>query len=207
MNRVDWAEKLQHFVQVLAFCLVIATIQYAFEPDKPYGPPVVYSLFIGTTIWAIIDIGRVFFPSSADTGWPKGISGVVLVAAGIAGGWFLGNNVADHLCRIYGFYPEGYQPRNPVADLRNSVLALASERLEETRALADHHLASGSPLDVEDFASTTEIVQERLGADDVFAGLERLDRMLGVQVVGRVDANDLHRRIAQHLLVRGGATR
>ena len=35
--------KLRHFLQVLAFTLVVATIQYAFMPDKPYGPPVVYS--------------------------------------------------------------------------------------------------------------------------------------------------------------------
>jgi hypothetical protein len=122
VNRIDWAEKLQHFVQVLAFCLVIATIQYAFQPDKPYGPPTIYSLFIGSSIWAFIDIGRPFFPSSAETGWPRGASGILLVAGGIVGGWFIGNHVADYLCKTYGFYPPGYALRNPAADLRNSVL-------------------------------------------------------------------------------------
>jgi len=122
VNRIDWEDKLRHFVQVLAFCLVIATIQYGFEPDKPYGPPVVYSLFIGCGIWAIIDFGRVFFPSSAETGWPRGFSGVALVAGGIVGGWYFGNNVADYLCKLYGFYPPGWTPPNPQADLRNSIL-------------------------------------------------------------------------------------
>jgi len=122
VNRIDWEEKLRHFVQVLAFCLVVATVQYGFQPDKPYGPPVVYSLFIGTTIWAIIDIGRGFFPSSAETGWPPGFAGVVLVVFGIVAGWFFGTRVADFLCRAYGFYPVGALPVDPMADLRNSIL-------------------------------------------------------------------------------------
>jgi len=67
--RIDWLSKLQHYVQVLAFCLVIATVQYAFQPERPYGPPVVYSLLIGTFTWAMIDLGRDLFPSSAETGF------------------------------------------------------------------------------------------------------------------------------------------
>jgi len=122
VNRLDWDEKLRHFVQVLAFCLVIATIQYGFQPDKPYGPPVVYSLFIGTSIWAIIDIGRGFFPSSEETGWPQGFSGLVLVAGGIIGGWYIGNHLGDYVCKVYGFYPPGSAPVDPIADLRSSIL-------------------------------------------------------------------------------------
>lgn len=41
--RIDWIAKLQHLLQTWAFCLAIATIQYAFLPDRPYGPPVVFS--------------------------------------------------------------------------------------------------------------------------------------------------------------------
>ena len=122
MNRIDWEEKLRHFVQVLAFCLVIATVQYGFQPDKPYGPPTVYSLFIGSFTWAIIDIGRGFFPSSCETGWPRGFSGVILVAGGIVIGWFLGNQVGDYVCRTYHLYPPGSTPLDALADLRNSVL-------------------------------------------------------------------------------------
>jgi hypothetical protein len=122
VNRIDWEDKLRHFVQVLAFCLVIATIQYGFQPDKPYGPPVVYSVFIGSFTWAIIDIGRGFFPSSVETGWPKGFAGVALVAVGIGGGWFLGNHTGDYLCRTYHLYTPESTPPDPAQDLRNSVL-------------------------------------------------------------------------------------
>ena len=38
--KIDWTDKLRHMLQVLAFCLVVATIQYAFQPERPYGPPV-----------------------------------------------------------------------------------------------------------------------------------------------------------------------
>jgi hypothetical protein len=67
--RIDWIAKLQHLLQVLAFCLAIAAILYGFQPNRPYVPHVVYSVFIGTTTWAIIDLGRHLTPSSAETGW------------------------------------------------------------------------------------------------------------------------------------------
>jgi hypothetical protein len=122
MSRIDWEEKLRHFVQVLAFGLVIATVQYGFQPDKPYAPVVVYSLLISTSIWAIIDLGRPFFPSSAETGWPHGFAGVALVAGGIAAGWFIGNSVGHRICKAWDLY--GPVPANfsPEVDLRQSIL-------------------------------------------------------------------------------------
>ena len=120
--KIDWTSKLQHLLQVLAFCLAIATIQYAFQPEKPYGPPAVYSLFIGTSIWAIVDIGRHLFPSSAETGWPKGIAGVAIVALGIAGGYLLGNFAGNQVCLQFGLYGAGGPPVDRQADLRNSIL-------------------------------------------------------------------------------------
>ncbi len=122
--KLDWFNKLQHFLQVLAFCLAIGSIQYAFQPDKPYGPPVVYSLFIGTTIWAIIDIGREFFPSSEETGWPQGFWRVGIVLGGIVGGYFIGNFLGDLVCRAFDLVPAG-APQNKLADLRNSILITA----------------------------------------------------------------------------------
>ena len=104
---IDWLAKLRHLLQVLAFCLAIATIQYAFIPERPYGPPVVYSLFIGTITWTIIDLGRDWFASSAETGWPTGLGGVVLVLGGIVAGYLLGVAIADRLCVYYGWYPAG----------------------------------------------------------------------------------------------------
>ena len=83
---IDWIAKLRHFLQVLAFALVVATIQYAFMPERPYAPPVVYSLLIATLTWAVIDLGRELVPSARETGWPKGLQGLALVAAGIVVG-------------------------------------------------------------------------------------------------------------------------
>ena len=116
----DWIAKLRHFLQVLAFCLAIATIQYAFLPERPYGPPVVYSLFIGTITWAVIDLGRELFPSSAETGWPRGAAGVALVAGGIVAGYLLGSTIADRLCLYYGWYPPGTS--KVAGEQRNSIL-------------------------------------------------------------------------------------
>jgi signal transduction histidine kinase len=122
VNRIDWDEALRHLVQVLAFGFVVATVQYGFQPDKPYAPVVVFSLLISVCIWAIIDFGRMLVPSSQETGWPTGRSRFLLVAGGIVGGWFLGNALANMACRALGLF-DGPMPRgDPVADLRSSVL-------------------------------------------------------------------------------------
>ncbi|MES2633562.1 MAG: histidine kinase [Pseudomonadota bacterium] len=121
---IDWIGKLRHLLQVLAFCMVVATVQYTFQPDKAYGPLVVYSIFIGTITWAVIDLGREYFPSSAETGWPKGFGGIALVAGGIVTGYFLGMFIAGRLCEYYGFYPAGPAP-NPEGQLRTSILITA----------------------------------------------------------------------------------
>ncbi|MDB5913320.1 MAG: sensor histidine kinase [Ramlibacter sp.] len=105
--KIDWVSKLQHMLQVMAFCLAVATIQYGFMPDKPYGPPLLYSLFIGTSTWAIVDLGRHLMPSSRETGWPAGVPGLLLVAGGIAGGYLLGHLAADFLCQTFRLYAPG----------------------------------------------------------------------------------------------------
>ena len=116
--------KLRHYLQVVAFTLVVATLQYAFMPDKPYGPPVVYSVLIGTFTWAIIDLGRELIPSAAETGWPPGWQGIALVAAGIAIGYVAGTLLADALCVYYfHFYPAGASLSG--ADQRTSILITA----------------------------------------------------------------------------------
>ena len=119
--KIDWVAKLRHMLQVMAFCLGVATLQYAFLPERPYGPTVIYSLFIGTIIWSIIDFGRHLFPSSAETGWPSGLSGLGLVVGGIVAGYVLGTTMADALCLYYGFYPSGFDP-NHDSQLRTSLL-------------------------------------------------------------------------------------
>ena len=46
--KIDWITKLRHLLQTIAFCLAIAAIQYAFQPERPYEIPLVYSLTIGS---------------------------------------------------------------------------------------------------------------------------------------------------------------
>ena len=121
---IDWIDKLRRYLQVLAFALAIATIQYAFMPERPYGPPLVYSLLIASITWAVIDLGRELFPSSAETGWPAGWSGLLLVLGAIALGYLLGSWLADALCVYYGWYAAGDGPNNRGA-LRSSLLITA----------------------------------------------------------------------------------
>jgi len=118
--KIDWVVKLQHLLQVLAFCLAVATIQYGFQPDRPYAPNVVHSLLIGSTMWAIIDLGRHLMSSSAETGWPKGIAGIALVAGGITAGYLLGTTIADRICLYYGWYPQAAHEEG--AHWRTSIL-------------------------------------------------------------------------------------
>ena len=116
--------KLRHYLQVVAFTLVVATIQCTFMPDKPYGPPVVYSVLIGTFTWAIIDLGRELIPSAAETGWPHGWQGIALVLVGIVVGYLAGTLLADTLCvHYFHFYPAGSLISG--ADQRTSILITA----------------------------------------------------------------------------------
>ncbi|MDO9166876.1 MAG: AvrE-family type 3 secretion system effector [Rhodoferax sp.] len=94
--RIDWIAKLRHLLQAMAFCLAIAFIQWAFNPARSYGIPMVYSLCIGFVCWAWIDFGRHLLPSSLDTGWPKGWQVLALVVSGNLVGYFLGTYAADH---------------------------------------------------------------------------------------------------------------
>jgi hypothetical protein len=119
--RLDSMAKLQHMLQVMAFCLAIATLQYAFQPDRPYGPQVTYSMAIGVITWAIIDLGRGFVPSARETGWPRGMQGVLLVAAGILGGYVLGRLLADTVCIALGLYAGAPAP-DRATELRTSIL-------------------------------------------------------------------------------------
>ncbi|MEJ8839531.1 sensor histidine kinase [Ramlibacter sp. AN1133] len=118
---VDWFAKLRNLLQTLAFCLAVATIQYSFAPERSYAPPLVYSLLIGSVIWAVIDLGRVLMPSARATGWPPGWRGFALVAAGIVAGRVLGGTLGDLVCRSFALYG----PNDPVhgpAEVRADLL-------------------------------------------------------------------------------------
>jgi hypothetical protein len=93
--QIDWLDKLRYYLQTLAFCLAVSAIQFAFQSSRPYEWPLVYSLCIGTSTWALIDFGRHAFASSAETGWPQGAAGILLPLAGIVGGYFVGTLAGD----------------------------------------------------------------------------------------------------------------
>ena len=93
--KIDWLTKLAYLLQTLAFCLMVATIQYAIQPERSYELPVVYSLCIGTSMWALVDFGRHAFPSAQETGWPAGLAGWLLPLSGIIGGFLLGTLLGD----------------------------------------------------------------------------------------------------------------
>jgi hypothetical protein len=92
--KIDWIEKLQNFLQTLAFCLGIAAIQFAFRPDQSYNGPLVYSLAIGTSTWALIDFGREIL-SPAGEGWPVGLFGKMFAIVAIAMGFVIGTTFGD----------------------------------------------------------------------------------------------------------------
>jgi signal transduction histidine kinase len=122
--KIDWTAKLQHLLQVLAFALAIAAIQYAFRPERPYAPPLVYSLLIALFTWAIIDLGHNLIPSARETGWPRGWHGIALVVTGVVVGYLAGSRLADRMCLAFGWYA-GYPRLDPETELRTSILITA----------------------------------------------------------------------------------
>jgi signal transduction histidine kinase len=116
MMRIDWIDKLRHFLQTMAFSLTVSAVQYAFRPERPYEVAMVYSLAIGFFIWASIDFGRHLFPSTLETGWPQGSAGVILPIAGITLGYTLGTLTSDSW---FGWSSWGSQG---LAELRLSLL-------------------------------------------------------------------------------------
>ena len=93
--RLFWIEKLQALLQTVAFCLGIAAILYTLWPDRSYEGPLVHSLAIGCSTWALIDFGRHVVAPNNDIGWPSGFWGILFPLAAIALGFALGTTFAD----------------------------------------------------------------------------------------------------------------
>ena len=101
---IQWRGFLRHYLQVVAFCSVIAVLTTAIWPHKTYLMQLGYSLSVGTIIWAVIDFGRYLVDernchrdSARGHGWPKGWRGALLAAVGIASGFVLGDPLGDLL--------------------------------------------------------------------------------------------------------------
>ena len=113
--RIHWLSKLRRMLQTTAFCLAVSAIQYAFQPEKPYDILVAYSLGIGLLTWAVIDFGRELLTRGESDGWPQGVAGFALPAAGIVLGYVGGTALVD---AWYGFSSWGDGGR---AQLRVSI--------------------------------------------------------------------------------------
>ncbi|CAN5841163.1 hypothetical protein BH11PSE13_BH11PSE13_16430 [soil metagenome] len=101
---IQWRDLLRHYLQVVAFCSVIAVVTTAIWPSKSYLMQLGYSLSVGTITWAVIDFGRHFFDerhchrdSAGGHGWPKGWRGALLAAVGIGSGFIFGDPLGDLL--------------------------------------------------------------------------------------------------------------
>jgi hypothetical protein len=73
--RIDWLSKLQHLLQTMAFCLAIATIQYAFPRAALCATGGVFGVhrhfYLG-----VHRPGARPVPVGRETGWPQGMAGV-----------------------------------------------------------------------------------------------------------------------------------
>ena len=108
-----WRAILRHGMQVVAFCCVVAVFTTMIWTGSSYPRQLVHSLSIGMVTWSTIEFGRLLFAtehchlaSDGTRGWPKGWRGIVLTAAGIAAGFFVGTWVARTLLGEGARYPQ-----------------------------------------------------------------------------------------------------
>ncbi|QHJ01112.1 sensor histidine kinase [Xylophilus rhododendri] len=94
---VEPLSRLRHLLQTLAFCLVIASLKAYLQPGESYAGSLVYSIAIGSCIWALIDFGRTRVDPDSDNGWPRGWRGALLVGLSIPLGFAAGIAIGD-LC-------------------------------------------------------------------------------------------------------------
>ena len=93
--RLDWRDLIRGFLQVAAFCLVVAVITTTIWPEDGYWLQVGYAICIGTFVWLPIELGRFLFLRPGETGWPKGWRGAALTVCGILIGFFVGSLVSQ----------------------------------------------------------------------------------------------------------------
>ncbi len=99
---IQWRDAARHYLQVVAFCCVIAVLTTLIWPRKTYLVQLGYALSVGTVTWGVIEFGRYLVDerhchrdSGGGHGWPEGWRGLLLTAAGISCGFLFGDRVAD----------------------------------------------------------------------------------------------------------------
>lgn len=182
MLRIDWLAKLRYFLQTAAFCLAVAAIEYMFQPQIPYEYEMVYSLCIGTCIWASVDLGRHAFPSAAETGWPQGLWAWLLPLVGIGNGFVLGTLLADTLFGVDSFGSKAFEQMLTSVAVTLMAGGVASFYFYsktrgmylERRVLESHHLAAEARL---------KLLEAQLEPHMLFNTLANLRALIGVDPV------------------------
>ena len=102
--RIHWLGTARHFLQVVAFCCVVAVLTTSIWPRHSYWVQLVHALTIGLVIWSVIEFGRLLVParychptSEGGHGWPQGWRGLVLTVVGIGTGFVVGDPLGTWL--------------------------------------------------------------------------------------------------------------
>lgn len=108
--RIHWLGTARHFLQVVAFCCVVAVLTTSIWPRHSYWVQLVHALAIGLVIWSVIEFGRLLVParychpsSAGGHGWPKGWRGLVLTVVGIGAGFLVGDPLGAWLMDTGGY--------------------------------------------------------------------------------------------------------
>lgn len=105
-HRIDWSGAFRHWLQVQAFCLVIAAVTTLIWPRLGYLNQLLYASLIGVSTWVIIEFGRYLVAPEhcqagqrGSPGWPMGWRRIVLIGIGITAGFAIGTTLARLLMR------------------------------------------------------------------------------------------------------------
>ena len=109
-RRILWLSVARHFLQVVAFCCVVAVLTTSIWPNHSYWMQVVHALAIGLVTWVVIEFGRMLVPAryshtdgDGGPGWPRGWRGLALTAAGIGAGFLVGDPLGAWLMGTGGY--------------------------------------------------------------------------------------------------------
>ena len=189
--QIDWTEKLRYYLQTMAFCLMVSALQYAFQSNRPYELPLVYSVCIGTATWAIIDFGRHLFPSAVETGWPQGVGAFLLPLVAIIGGYFLGTFAAD---RWFGWSSWDTHPATrqqlPVSIIITAVAGIVATWFFYTKGRNAYLETKAAEAKAQASESKLKLLQTQIEPHMLFNTLANLRALIGTDPQAAVQMLD-----------------